>query len=95
YIEQAVQQLCQLSALDWLGVNYDHPEELGFAPDNLEVAVELKDGKKYAVNFGVPVPSKQSGTAMVTLDGDRWAFVMSPEIYQFVSFYLTIPTNVP
>lgn len=94
-IEQAVQQLSQLTALGWLGVNYEKPEDLGFAPDNLEITVELKGGKKYTVNFGVEVPSQKSATAMVTLEGNRWAFVMTPEIYLFVSTYLTIPPNVP
>lgn len=95
YIEQAVQQLSQLTALGWLGVNFDKPEELGFAPTNLQVTVELKDGKKFTVDLGQEVRPLQSAAAMVTLDGNRWAFVMSPIIYQFVSTYLTIPPNVP
>lgn len=98
-IEQAVQQLSQLRARDWLGVNLTDPEQLGFMPGNLEITVELKDGKKFTVDFGPAINNSQgvaqTATAMVTLDGERWAFVMSPEIYLFVSTYLTIPPNVP
>jgi hypothetical protein len=49
------------------------------------------------VDFGVGVvlPQGQSALAAVTLDGERWAFLFPPALYQLVLSYLTIPANVP
>jgi hypothetical protein len=63
----------------------------GFKPDNLQITVELKNGAKTTVDFGVESPAAQTALAAVTLDGERWAFAFSPVLYQFVLSYLTIP----
>jgi hypothetical protein len=65
----------------------------GFKPDNLQIIVELKNGEKNTVDFGAE--TAQTALAAVTLDGERWAFVFPPVLYQFVLSYLTIPANVP
>ena len=39
--------------------------------------------------------SDQSALAVVTLDGERWAFVFPPAAYLLVLSYLAIPANVP
>lgn len=106
-VEQAVEHLSELTAGDpaggaaaWVGRN-ENPPEWGFAPDNLQITVELKDGTKYTVNFGLPIQVQlggqklQTAFAAVTLDGERWTFEFPPETYLFVSTYLTIPANVP
>ena len=67
----------------------------GSTPNNLEITVELKTGEKISVDFGTELPSAQTALAAVTLDGERWAFVFPPVLYQFVLSYLTIPANVP
>jgi hypothetical protein len=99
YIEQAVQQFRQLTAVGWLGRNLTDLENLGFKPDNLQITAELKDGKKFTVDFGAPTKdfgANDNGVlAAVTLDSDRWAFEFPPVLYQFVLSYLTIPSNVP
>jgi hypothetical protein len=45
------------------------------------------------VDFGLS--GSQTALAAVTLDGERWAFVFPPTLYQFVLSYLSIPANVP
>jgi hypothetical protein len=47
------------------------------------------------VAFGTELSSAHTALAAVTLDGERWAFVFPPVLYQFVLSYLTIPANVP
>ena len=41
------------------------------------------------------LPEAQTALASVTLDGERWAFVFPPLIFQLVTTYLTIPANAP
>lgn len=95
YIEQAVQQLSQLTAYLWAGRNVTDLDESGFNPKNLQITVELKTGEKLSVNFGNETPRLQSALAETTLDGERWVFVFPPGPYLFVLSYLTIPANVP
>jgi len=82
-----------------LGRKFSDTEDLGITTNSLSVAVELKSGEKYAVTFGkaVNVPPKNATTALavVTLDGERWAFVFPPDLCPNVSDYLTIPANAP
>jgi hypothetical protein len=94
YIEQTAQQLSQLTAAGWVARNFAGPD-YGFNTNNLQVTFELKNGDKDTVDFGAEFPQKQTALAAVTLDGERWAFLFPPVLYQFVSSYLTIPVNVP
>jgi hypothetical protein len=96
-IEETVHRLGELAAAGWVGHNVTAPERYGLKPDNLSLTVELKNGAKYTVDFGTPI-SNQTALAAVTLDGERWAFVFPPVLYQFVSTYLTLPaprTGIP
>jgi hypothetical protein len=93
-IEETAHRLGELAAVGWIARNMTEPEKFGFNTNNLQVAVELKSGEKLAVDFGAPI-SDQTALAAVTLDGERWAFVFPPILYQFVLSYLTIPANVP
>jgi hypothetical protein len=94
-VEETVHRLGDLTVLDWLARNVTEPEKIGLAPDNLELVVELKDGEKLSVAFGTELPRANTALAAVTLDGERWAFVFPPVLYQFVTNYLTIPANGP
>jgi len=94
-LEEAAYRLGQLTAAGWVGRNVTEPEKFGLKPDNLSITVELKNGSKYTVDFGTELPSANTALAAVTLDGERWAFVFPPVLYQFVLSYLTIPANVP
>jgi hypothetical protein len=95
YIEQAVGQLRQLTAAGWLARNLIEPEKYGFGTNNLQITFELKGGEKDTVDFGAENQQKLIALAAVTLEGDRWAFVIPPMAYQLVLSYLTIPVNVP
>ncbi len=93
-IEETVHRLGDLTVTGWVARNLTEPEKAGFKPDNLEITVELKDGGKYSVNFGAEI-SNQTALASVMLDGERWAFVFPPALYQFVLTYLTLPPKAP
>ena len=94
-VEETVHRLGDLTVLDWLARNVTEPEKIGLAPDNLEMVVELKNGEKLSVAFGTELPRANTALAAVTLDGERWAFVFPPVLYQFVTSWLTIPANSP
>jgi Domain of unknown function (DUF4340) len=90
-IEETAHRLGGLAAAGWVGRNVTEPEKFGLNTNNLQIVIELKNNTKYAVDFGAELPSSQTALAAVTLDGERWAFVFPPVLYQFVLSYLTIP----
>ena len=94
-LEETAHRLGELTAAGWVGRNVTEPEKYGLAPDNLEITVELKNGEKFSTAFGTELPNAHTALAAVTLDGERWAYVFPPVLYQFVLSYLTIPANVP
>jgi Domain of unknown function (DUF4340) len=94
-IEETVHRLGELTAVGWVGRNFSAPEKYGLNTNNLSITVELKSGEKLAVDFGAELPQSQTALAAVTLDGERWAFIFPPVLYQFVTTYLTIPSNAP
>ena len=93
-IEESIQMFRGLAAAVWVARNYSGPE-YGFGTNNLQITFELKSGEKDTVDFGGEFPQKQTALAGVTLDGERWAFLFPPALYQLVLSYLTIPANVP
>jgi hypothetical protein len=95
YIEQTAGRFGQLTAAAWVARNFTGPEAYGFSTNNLQITFELKTGEKDTVDFGAEYPQAQSALAAVTLDGERWAFLFPPVLYQFVLSFLTIPANVP
>jgi hypothetical protein len=94
-LEETAHRLGELAAAGWVGANVTEPEKFGLKTDNLEITVELKSGEKFSVAFGTELPNANTALAAVTLDGQRWAFIFPPVLYQFVLSYLTIPANVP
>jgi hypothetical protein len=90
-IEETTHRFGGLTAAGWVGRNVTEPEQLGFNTNNLQIVIELKNSAKYTVDFGKELPAAQTALAAVTLDGERWAFVFPPVLYQFVLSYLTIP----
>jgi hypothetical protein len=95
YIEQSVERFRQLAAVGWVARNFTEPERYGFGTNNLQITFELKSGGKDTVDFGAEFAQAQTALAAVTLDGERWAFVFPPVLYQFALSYLSIPANVP
>jgi len=94
-LEETAYRIGQLTAAGWLGRNVTEPEKYGLNANNLEITVELKNGEKRTVDFGLELPQAHTALAAVTFDGERWAFVFPPVLYQFVLSYLTIPADVP
>jgi hypothetical protein len=94
-IEDTTTALGNLAAFAWVGRNVTEPEKFGLDTNNLQVVFELKNGEKLSVDFGAELPKWQTALAAVTVDGERWAFLFPPGLYQFVLSYLTIPANVP
>ena len=94
-IEESMHRLGELAAAGWVGRNISEPEKFGLNPNNLSITAELKSGEKFTVDFGTELPSAQTALAAVTLEGERWAFVFPPVLYQLVAAYLTIPANTP
>jgi len=90
-LEEAAHRLGELTAAGWVGRDVTNLDQLGWNTNNLQITVELKNGEKRTVDFGVELPQAHTALAAVTLDGARWAFVFPPGLYQFVWSYLTIP----
>jgi len=89
-IEETAHQFGELTATVWLAHNAAECRKFGFKPENLSITLELKNGAKHTVDFGIA--GSQTAVAAVTLDGERWAFVFPPALYQFVLSYLSLPT---
>jgi hypothetical protein len=94
WMETIVSQFGDMTAAGWIARNFTEPEKFGFTPQGLQITIELKDGRKFTVDFG-PEVQAQAGLAAVTLDGERWAFVCPTSLYQFALLYLNIPPNTP
>jgi len=94
-LEETAHRLGEMTALYWVGRNVTEPEKFGLNTNSLQITVELKSGEKLSVSFGTEAPAAHTALAAVTLDGERWAFVFPPVLYQFVVTYLIIPANVP
>jgi len=96
-VEETVHRLGELTAAGWLGRGDATLAKIGLNTNNLALAIELKTGEKYALDFGAQINARVAQTALaaVTLDGERWAFVFPPVIYPLVASYLTIPPEAP
>lgn len=88
-IEETVHRFGELTAAAWLAHNAAECQKFGFKPENLSLTLELKNGRQDTVDFGIA--GTQTAVAAVTLDGERWAFVFPPVLYQFVLSYLSLP----
>jgi len=97
-IEETVHRLGELTTYGhWIGRKFA-PAEMGLNTNNLAIAVELKSGEKYALDFGAQIDARglsPTALAVATLDGERWAFVFPPVLYPLVAEHLTIPPDAP
>jgi hypothetical protein len=92
-IEETIHRLGKLEVAGWLGRNVT-PQDIGLTTNGLSIAIELKSGDKYTLDFGAEVRA-QTALAAVTLDGERWAFVFPPVLFPLVAENLTIPPKDP
>lgn len=88
-IEETAHQFGELTAVAWLAHDAAECQKFGFKPGNLSITFELKNGTKDTVDFGIS--GSQTAVAAVTLNGEQWAFVFPPVVYQFVLSYLSLP----
>lgn len=93
YLAQDLGQLAVGSAAAWWARDVADPALFGIKPNNLSVAVTLKNGQTLTVDFGLQ--SGQTALAATMLDGERWVFIFPPEIYTLITSYLAISPNVP
>ena len=98
-VEETMHRLGGLSAFAWIGRTFKDFDDIGLTTNSLSVTTELKSGEKYTVSFGkaesVPSLNVTTALAVVTLDGERWAFVFPPVLCPYIAEYLTIPANTP
>jgi len=92
-IEETAHQLGDLVAIGWVGPKIADPRQYGVTTNSLQIVTELKNGEKHTLDFGGTIAGEP--VAMVTLAGERWAFVVPQTLFQLVASYLTIPTSGP
>jgi len=90
-IEETAHQLGDLAAIGWVARKINKPELFGVTTNSLQIVMSLKNGQKRTLDFGTPIANQP--LALVTLDGERWAFIASATLYELVLNYLTIPAN--
>jgi len=96
-LEETVHRLGGLTTIGWIArdISLADLAQIGWNTNNLQLTVELKGGAKDTVDFVREYPEAHTALATTVLDGERWAFVFPPVVYQYVLSYLTIPANVP
>jgi len=90
-IEETSHQLGDLSAIWWVARKISDPGMVGVTTNSLQIVMDLKNGQKRTLDFGGSFGGQP--VALVTLDGERWAFIIPQILYQLVASYLTIPAN--
>ncbi len=90
-VDVTVHRLGQLFCDGWIARTMANPELYGFTTNSYQLAVELKSGEKFSMDFGSAIPQKQTVIAATTLDGERWAFQFPPALLALMAQYLTIP----
>lgn len=70
------------------------PSAFGFKPGYPSVTTTLKDGQTYTLDIGGQLGGN-TALAMVTLEGERWVFILPSDLYYFLTTYLITPPRVP
>jgi hypothetical protein len=91
-IEETVRELCQLTAIAWVGRGAADRARFGFGDNSHQIILELRNGEKASVEFSSVAPSGVPYAA-VTLDGEPWVFECPPWIYEYVQRYLSVPRS--
>ncbi len=95
-LEETAKLLGNVGAAMWVTNNAVTPEIFGFNTNALQVNFEMKTGETNTIDFGAELQTQSGLTAFaaVTLDGERWAFIFPPVLYQLVPAYLTVSTGL-
>lgn len=91
-VEETVSGLCQLTAAAWLGRGETNRARLGFADNDRQLVIELRNGEKAALDFARETPG-QPPAAAVTLNGEPWFFEFPIWLYDYVQRYLFAPSR--
>ncbi len=92
-VEEAAQRLGQLKAVVWTDWNPEALARYGVGEDSVTLSVELKDGTRKTVRFGLPAPSGHVYAA-VTLEGQSWVFEFPGDTFELVEAFLIKPSNL-
>jgi hypothetical protein len=89
-LEETVRMLANVSAVSWAGRGEESRARCGFSTNNLQVAIDFKNGEKRTVEFAQgPGATLIYGCAV--LGGEPWVFEFPSSLYAYVQTYLTIP----
>jgi hypothetical protein len=91
-VEETVRELCQLSAVTWVGRGAADRARFGFNDNSHQVMLEMKNGEKAPVEFSTLAASSVPYAA-VTLDGEPWVFECPTWIFEYVQRYLSVPRS--
>ena len=108
-MEEAVHQLCGLTAAAWVarasrqnevtarGVSDEAArKQFGFNEKSLQISLDVKNGDKsqtFTVDFAGTFSPRRLAYAAVDLDGQRWVFECPRQLYEPVELFLTIPST--
>jgi hypothetical protein len=92
-IEETAHQLGVMAADVWLDRKVTNPALYGVDTNSLQLEVDLNNGRKFSLDYGKSFNHYQM--ALVTLEDERWAFVVPEILNQMVISYLTIPSSAP
>jgi hypothetical protein len=70
------------------------PSAFGFKPGHPSVTATLKDGRTFTLDIGGQLGGN-TALAMVTLEGERWVFILPSDLYYFITTYLVSSPHVP
>ena len=88
-VEETVHRLGDLASYGWVGRKFND-ENIRLTTNSLSITVESKTGEKHTVDFAGELPQLQTALAVVTLDGERWAFIFPPVLYPLIKENLAI-----
>lgn len=89
-VESTADELAHLAAFSWAGYGANNLAAFGFAPQNHQISIQLKNGEKLDLQFGGPTRFG-SPYAVVNLNNEPWIFEFPPDLYSHVHYCLTIP----
>ncbi len=88
-VEETVSGLCQLAAVAWVAHGDQERARYGFTDSSDRITLDLKDGRKFPVDFSRPAGADLPFAA-VTLDGEPWVFQFPTWLYEYVGRFLAV-----
>lgn len=86
-VEETAHRLGDLVAAGWAWPDVTVPSLFGVTTNSLQITITMKGGQTYALNFGLPIDGQPS--ALVDLQGEKWALVVPVSLYEYIAHYLT------